>query len=424
MLTTDFSRRSLRSMIRWRDGNDGVLKERHFREKYLEWLEKTIADNKFQFAKLKPMKVGSFVAYQPTALGDTLVLRKINSIIRNRYQTRQSDRNTIVQQTRSLLEENCPKYIYKIDIAKFYESIDRNVILNKLRSDNIISSTAQNLIAILFQHFSKYVKFGLPRGLSLSATLSELYLKELDKKIAEMDGVYYYARYVDDMIIFSSKKLDSVLANISDLLPGVMKLNREKCDEFPVGCRCEPSCSCGNLPCSCSVKCVCPAKPEHELNYLGYKILTSKVHWKKDLKKGMPIIIGMAERKINRIKNRVTKAFIDNHKSNDFDLLFQRIKFLTENHRIKTPGRRGRLMSGIHYNYPLINDIDAILKLNKFLQSQVYSNKGAFGIRQHATINAAQKQKIVSLSFVSGFVNKRSSSVSSHNLKKIRKCWQ
>ncbi|KAB8038578.1 antiviral reverse transcriptase Drt3a [Janthinobacterium aquaticum] len=423
MLTTEFSKRSLRSMIRQKDGNQGILKEKHLREAYLGWLEKTIASNKFQFGKLKPIKVGSFLAYQPTLLGDDLVLRRINGIIRNRYSTRQANRNTIIQQATILLEENCPKHIYKIDIAKFYESIDRDFIIKKLLDDNLISSTTHNLISILFKNFGKYIKYGLPRGLSISATLSELYLKDLDKKISEMDGVYYYSRYVDDMIIFSSKSRPSILSEITDFLPGKMKINFDKCVSYYVGCNCLITCECGRSPCQCAVKCVCPSTPQIEINYLGYKLTIPKIPL-RDTKKKIIVDVSMSENKVRRIKARMVIAFLDNHKLSNFSLLHDRIKFLTENRRIKTQGRRGKLMSGIHYNYPLITNMAPFIAMNQFLRSQVYANTGQFGVKQSSMLSAQQKNDLAKLSFVSGFKSKRSKSVSSHSLKNIRKCWQ
>ncbi|MES2208113.1 MAG: antiviral reverse transcriptase Drt3a [Pseudomonadota bacterium] len=422
MLTTEFSKRSLRSMIRREDGNQGVLKETHLREKYLSWLEHSITTNNFQFGKFKPLKVGSFQAYEPTLLGDKLVLRIINKIIRHRYSTRQADRNTIIQQAKILLEENCPKYIYKVDIAKFYESIDRGFILKKLFDDNLISSTTHNLISILFANFSKYTKFGLPRGLALSSTLSELYLKDLDKKIAEMDGVYYYSRYVDDMIIFSSKQLPDILLKIAKLLPSKMNLNIQKCLSYYVGCNCHASCECSKLPCKCAARCTCSPNPKIEINYLGYKLSSPRTSLREPKKK-IPIDVSMADNKIKRIKARIVMAFLDHHREYDFSLLHARIKFLTENRKIKTLGRRGKLMSGVHYNYPLVTDITTFVEINKFLRSQVYANRNSFGIKQSRTLSSSQKDILAKLSFVSGFKSKRLSSISSHSLKKIRKCW-
>lgn len=43
---------------------------------------------------------------------------------------------------------------------------------------------------------------GLPRGLSISSVMSELYMKYFDLRIRRLEGVYYYARFVDDIVVF------------------------------------------------------------------------------------------------------------------------------------------------------------------------------------------------------------------------------
>ncbi|HBV4973744.1 TPA: hypothetical protein MDZ92_005595 [Klebsiella pneumoniae] len=42
---------------------------------------------------------------------------------------------------------------------------------------------------------------GLPRGISLSATLAELCLQEIDSFFLKEKDVFYYSRFVDDILI-------------------------------------------------------------------------------------------------------------------------------------------------------------------------------------------------------------------------------
>ena len=41
---------------------------------------------------------------------------------------------------------------------------------------------------------------GVPRGIGISAYLSELFMRNVDNQIQELDDLIYYARYVDDII--------------------------------------------------------------------------------------------------------------------------------------------------------------------------------------------------------------------------------
>ncbi|EGH68896.1 hypothetical protein PSYAC_29236, partial [Pseudomonas syringae pv. actinidiae str. M302091] len=38
-------------------------------------------------------------------------------------------------------------------------------------------------------------------GLALSATITEIVMQDFDNSIKELDGVFYYGRYVDDIIV-------------------------------------------------------------------------------------------------------------------------------------------------------------------------------------------------------------------------------
>ena len=59
------------------------------------------------------------------SLCQDLVLRKLYNNIKRIYGVKQSNRNQIVKQMISLLNEGVPKWVIRLDIKHFYESIDR-----------------------------------------------------------------------------------------------------------------------------------------------------------------------------------------------------------------------------------------------------------------------------------------------------------
>jgi RNA-directed DNA polymerase len=110
------------------------------------------------------------------------------------------------------------KYCLKMDISKFYPSIDTAVLKLMLRKqikdirclwllDSIIDSNSQ----------------GLPIGNYTSQWLSNYFLQELDHYIKEKLGVKYYLRYVDDLVILGSnkRKLHLVRQSICDYLAAI-----------------------------------------------------------------------------------------------------------------------------------------------------------------------------------------------------------
>ncbi len=105
--------------------------------------------------------------------------------------------------TKYMEDEDGTKYCFKMDIRKFYPSINHTILKKLLRKkfkdnkllellDKIIDSTEGNK--------------GIPIGSYLSQFLANYYLAYFDHYIKEDKGVKYYIRYMDDIIIFHNSK--------------------------------------------------------------------------------------------------------------------------------------------------------------------------------------------------------------------------
>lgn len=152
-------------------------------------------------------------------LTDDFVLRRLNQIIKRTYDIQQGDRFSIVKTIQTLLESNSTFYIYKTDINKFYESINRSIILKNMKDSALLSYTTKSLLKSLVEN-NVFAESGLPRGINVSSSLAEYYMRKFDSGIRAMKGVFFYARYVDDIIIFSTKEINTeVKAQIQSLLP-------------------------------------------------------------------------------------------------------------------------------------------------------------------------------------------------------------
>lgn len=93
------------------------------------------------------------------------------------------------------------KYCLKMDISKFYPSIDQNILKEMLR--NKIKD--QNCLWLLEQIIDSNPE-GLPIGNYTSQWLSNFFLQGLDHFIKEKLGAKYYLRYIDDLVILGSNK--------------------------------------------------------------------------------------------------------------------------------------------------------------------------------------------------------------------------
>ena len=93
------------------------------------------------------------------------------------------------------------RYCYKLDIKRFFESVDQNILLRKLRK--VIRDNQ------FFDYVVKVVRtcpHGLPLGFITSQWFANYYLTSLDHYIKEELKIHYSIRFVDDMVLFHHDK--------------------------------------------------------------------------------------------------------------------------------------------------------------------------------------------------------------------------
>lgn len=131
-------------------------------------------------------------------------------------------------------DKEATKYCLKIDIKKFYPSVDHAILKQLVRKkikDNDLLGTLDEIIDSAD---------GLPIGNYLSQYLSNFYLTYFDHWLKEKMGVKRYFRYADDMVIFSNSKayLHQLLAEIKAYLKNELKLIvKGNYQIFPVAAR-------------------------------------------------------------------------------------------------------------------------------------------------------------------------------------------
>ena len=104
------------------------------------------------------------------------------------------------------------KYCAKLDISKFYPSIDHGALKATLRR-----KIKDQKILWLFDKIIDSTESGLPIGNYTSQWLANFLLQDLDHAIKEEMHVVHYVRYMDDMVLFGSnkKKLHAVVKEIA-----------------------------------------------------------------------------------------------------------------------------------------------------------------------------------------------------------------
>lgn len=125
-------------------------------------------------------------------------------------------------------------YCLKIDVRKFYPSIDHEtlkcVVRRKIKDPEVLA-----LLDGIIESAP-----GVPIGNYISQYLANLYLSELDHLLKEVAGVRYYYRYADDMVLLAGDKatLRGWLVLINDWLETERLLSlKSNYQIFPVDSR-------------------------------------------------------------------------------------------------------------------------------------------------------------------------------------------
>lgn len=125
------------------------------------------------------------------------------------------------------------KYCLKIDILKFYPSVDNEILKQRFRR-KIKDKDCLWLIDTIIDSAQ-----GLPIGNYTSQWFSNFYLEDLDHFIKEKLGVKYYIRYVDDLVLLGAnkKKLHRARIAIAEYLNEIHLRMKDNWQVFRVNSR-------------------------------------------------------------------------------------------------------------------------------------------------------------------------------------------
>lgn len=105
----------------------------------------------------------------------------------------------IVKLLRSLGDS--PIYYIKLDVRKYYPSIDNGIMKEKIRK-----VVKDRLVLKFFDTIIDSHPYGLPIGNYISQLLANLYLNDFDRWAVKLPGIVGYLRYCDDIILIARSK--------------------------------------------------------------------------------------------------------------------------------------------------------------------------------------------------------------------------
>ena len=370
---------------------------------------------------------------QIPSFANELVIRKASFNFKFNAGITSPHRNSISRNLLTLISEGIPYAIYKLDIEGFYESFDFEVIKDLLQNlKGLNPLTRKLLLALIDYHHSGGGK-GVPRGLQISALITEAIMRDFDVHCRGREGIFFYARYVDDIVIIVNPMISKteLLNEIKGKLPKGLKLNFDKVRVILHDKKVNPVKPSKVLALASSASAVVSSPtPDFlfDFDYLGYNYRVYEPLEDKSLKlirnQFRQVEVDLALSKVKRYKQRIIKSYLDFIANKNFDLLHNRIRFLTSNFSLEDESTGRRKFSGIYFNYPLISNSVRLEELDLFLKNSIFSTKGRVFPKLSALLNPRQKQLLLKYSFVYGHKHRIFFHYSPMDLKRIQECWK
>lgn len=264
-------------------------------------------------------------------------MKQLEINIKRAHSVAAPNRNRLTAQLRDSLEGQLPRYIFRTDLASFYDSVPHANLQELLLNQGELSRTSLSLIRLLLDEWRVLTGKGegLPTGVGLSAYLGEVYAHKIDRAVAGIPAVHFYGRYVDDIVVVArtiegrdaiEERLNRCVAELG------LTLNSGKTRIHGP----EPHTS-------NATKSTFDIKDPIE--FLGYAI--SKVNGQ--------VAVEMTQSTVERYKRRLNASFekwasAANPSSGHNGLLLDRVRFLAGN--TKLVNSKGRAVTGIFFNYP------------------------------------------------------------------------
>jgi retron-type reverse transcriptase len=154
-----------------------------------------------------------------------------------------------VRRFREFLKES--RYVLKCDVARYFPSIDHQILL-ELLGRKIADERVIQLLSVIIKHsplekhepvwfpgddlLAPLRPHGLPIGNQTSQFFANVYLNPFDHFVKEILREKYYLRYVDDFLVLGNDKtrLHEVKVAIKEFLLGLwLRLHENKTQLFP-----------------------------------------------------------------------------------------------------------------------------------------------------------------------------------------------
>jgi len=396
-----------------------ILSQSEYREKFLSETIDLIRDENCFKGYIEKTELNKKSIYKINCLKRRLLLRQCSDNLKKRFNIAPPERHKPISFLIDFLSQKIPMVLYKIDIKSFFENCDFNKILN----ENIKEKGFNDSYIVLSYLYNEYKQMngqGLPRGISIASSLSEILMKDFDNKIKEMDDVLYYHRYVDDIIVITKGEENKGLRReITKILNGMcLEVNPGKCKKVDLGFDIT------------NYKETLNNKYEaiSSFDFLGYRISIETSLTKKNNKSvnnlNRKVLVEISNNKIKKLKYKISKSFLEYKKNKNSQLLIDRIDFLSTNRKIKNRSGEMPIMTGLSYAYKYVDNAKSLIEVDRYLSSIIDGKSKRIGDLVSKSISVDLRSDLKKVSFYHRFNNRIFKSYSPNKMEEIVEPWK
>ena len=209
------------------------------KDKYFDEIINKISDNTYKFIPYKEVLISKGKNKTPRVISipsikDKLTLAALYKLLYEAYPLNHKLVQIIISDITTNINKFYYDYLIKLDIKKFYSSINHRILLKIIRKRirkqqvlSLISKSIKNSTKSSNEIGKNFISNpkGVPEGLSISNLLANIYLDDLDKDVSSNYNCKYY-RYVDDILILCNfNNSQTILDYITNKIKLVHKLS-------------------------------------------------------------------------------------------------------------------------------------------------------------------------------------------------------
>lgn len=344
---------------------------------------------------------------KPSNIETAILIRKVNKDFSALTKARVSNRAETISALKSICSEGLPMTIIRLDIKKFYQSVDTNKVLDcATNGTRTTYALRRNL-----QHFLTWSQGnvrGVPTGVSLSSSLAEYYLMErLDARAIALPGVHFYRRYVDDIIMVCSNRRHSkeYIKDLEAILPSELDFN--------------------STPDKRDILELHTPDQDGRFNYLGYNFAISKI-LNTDKSSYRSVRLDIAPSKITKRKSRFVQSLLQFLKDGNETDLQRRFLLLNSGFTFWDSSRGRQTSAGLCNTYSEIDHpSEALADLRNFYRASMLNKRFQLHHRLRLShLSARTRSAIISLDVQKHVQNKNHFNFSPDELQHLSSCWK